>query len=351
LRFAANRSMNRLRFIFLILLCLPTAAMSQQAAATQPARARKIETPVISDALNSVLTFTTKIGTSPLYEVTGDQPFSGQALAADTIVFKPGSQLRFVGGSGDRSNRYIVAQRIIVQGSTSPPRITWASDDYQRLPPTLGKAGFGHLSGSEGVKGGSGEPGTLGNPGYAGRNAPTVYVVVGRIQGAPIIVDLRGQDGGTGGQGQAGGDGGPGRSGEAASNSVFGCSRGGGDGGDGGDGGNGGNGGTGGAGGSGGTLIVVGREGLVEELSETFLVNLPPGNPGPGGEPGPKGIGGPPGEGGSGNGFCSGGHGGKPGHDGIDGKVGVPGPTGEAGVFAYAPLTFQQMRNLGISPK
>ncbi len=345
--------MYRVGLIVLLTPCFAVAAIGQTLPSTtlHPAQARKLATPAISDALISVQAYIAKIGASHSYEITGDQAFSGQTLAADTIVFNPDSQLRFVGTWGDRAERYLVAQKIIVLQGHSPPRITWLNENDRRIPPAMGKAGPGRLAGSDGVKGGRGEPGSVGNPGYPGRSAPTVYIFVARIEGGPIIVDLPGQDGGKGGQGQSGGDGGPGRSGSQAVTGVFGCQHGAEDGGDGGDGGNGGNGGTGGAGGNGGTLIVVGRERLVEHLSESFVVNLLPGNPGPGGDPGAGGVGGPPGQGGGGNGTCPIGKSGNPGHSGTAGQLGISGSAGEPGFFAEAPLTDQQMKNLGLSAK
>jgi hypothetical protein len=345
--------MSRGWMICLVTLCFTAEIMAQAPnTATQNAGPRKLDTPQISEALTAVQTFVTNIGLSPSYSVTGDQVFSGQTLAAVTIVFSPDSQLRLVGTLGDRIDRYIIAQRIVVlPGGRNPPRITWGTVESERVPPPIGKAPSGGMSGSESGEGSPGAPGDAGNPGFPGRSAPNIYVFVARIEGGPILVDLPGQDGSKGGQGQSGGDGGPGRSGRPGYFSLAGCQRGGENGGNGGNGGDGGIGGTGGAGGNGGAIIVIGREGLVEQFSNNFAVNLLPGNPGPGGDGGVGGIGGPPGQGGGGRGNCSGGSPGNPGRNGKPGEIGRPGVAGESGLFAEAALTGQQMKNLGLSAK
>jgi hypothetical protein len=333
-----------------------TAGLLQTASPQQPAAPQTTESQTqfqelnatdVAESLKFAKTYT-DLGLSSPLTIDKERIFEGPALVVDTLVFQPGSRLVFAGTTGDHNGRYIVARTIRVLPGDSPV-ISWDRESsINRVPPVDVKAPAGSLGGGEGADGTSGSDGQTGNPGYPGRNAPTLYIFAKRVEGGPIIVDLRGQDGGVGGQGQPGGDGGLGRAGRQAVSGVVDCRSGGGTGGNGGKGGAGGKGGPGGRGGNGGTLIVGSSIALIEKSKAIFQVNITPGKGGPGGEGGPGGNGGVAGQGASANGLCSAGVAGSPGIRGGDGGRGDAGTDGVAGLFAITKLTDQQLKALAI---
>ncbi len=284
----------------------------------------------------------------------GTRVFPDPVLAAEQIVFEPGSRLEFESGGGfggDRGERYIAARTIRVLPGTPPPIITWRrGGDSSFLPLPVGKAAPGPIGAREGADGGRGDTGQIGNPGYPGRSAPTLYMFVGQVVGGPLLVDLQGMDGQVGGVGQIGGDGGIGGTGSASVASPFDCRSAGGNGGRGGQGGAGGQGGTGGRGGNGGQLVIVSTEPGLKVALAALTVKVDPGRGGPGGSGGHGGEGGPGGQGGSGSGFCKGGEPGPTGEAGPSGPPGETGPDGAPGVLASTIFTAQQLNKaLGSS--
>jgi hypothetical protein len=171
---------------------------------------------------------------------------------------------------------------------------------------------------------------SAGTPGTDGRSAGTVSLrVLGHVVG-PLMVTLRGQDGGRGGPGAIGAPGPPGNRGADAVKGLFDCRAGGQDGSPGGKGASGGAGLPGGAGGAGGALILraAAARDHAQIISDPEPQGGAPGQGGPGGEGGPGGAGG---QGGSGDGFCSGGHAAATGPQGDHGPSGAAGSPGAKG--------------------
>lgn len=309
---------------------------------------RDLKAPEVMESLRLVRGYT-ELGLSREFRISGEVPFDGQVLTAETIVFAPGSRLVLSGSGplGDRSERYVVARTLRVIPGTPPPVITWARDPaVSHVPKVLApqKPDPGPIGGVDGAPGGPGTDGQTGNPGYPGRSAPTLFVLVARVEGGPLQVDIRGQDGGAGGEGQPGGDGGSGRSGHPGISGFIDCRSGGQDGGPGGKGGNGGTGGAGGRGGSGGTLVLLSTQPPLAAAQELFEIDVSPGKGGPGGAGGKPGDGGPGGLGGRGSGFCGGGHSGESGLPASGGLSGASGPDGVPGLFATTVLTDVQLQ-------
>jgi hypothetical protein len=271
--------------------------------------------------------------------IEGDRLFEDSVLVADRIVFRPGSKLVFGANiKGDRSARYIVARTIVVQPGPSPT-ITWFRGSALPDPPGFTtKAVPGAMGAVDGAPGAEGTTGATGNPGFPGRSAPTLYVFASRIEGGPIEVNLRGQDGGRGGAGQDGGDGGLGRAGRRAVASLIDCRSPGEDGGRGGAAGNGGQGGPGGRGGSGGLFILVTTTRSLATAKAAFSVDVAAGSGGPGGTPGKPGQPGPGGAGGATVARCMGGNPGPSGAAGQPGTNGVTGAGGAPGVLAVVDM-------------
>jgi hypothetical protein len=296
-----------------------------------------------------------RLGVSKPFIVEGEQTFrAGSVLIASEIVFRPGSKLILApayASKGAEQAVYVIARRIVVEPSQSPPVITWSGGAVaQSVPPPAGKAAPG-AAGYDGAPGGRGADGVSGSAGTPGRSPPVLHIATKEIVGARLAVDWRGQDGGAGGAGQAGGDGGRGGSGRPASSSIFDCRRGSGDGGRGGDGGNGGAGGLGGRGGDGGLFILLAMAKDVPQLAEKIQLDVSPGEAGSNGMPGArgeKGLGGergraaPP--------YCS--DGARKGDEGNHGQVGAVteqlAASGAVGSIAIGELTETQARAVGI---
>jgi len=192
--------------------------------------------------------------------------------------------------------------------------------------------------GSQGAFAGApGLPGLPGNSGVDGEGGGAVIIFANNFSG-PLLIDLRGQDGGSGGQGGVGGNGLKGFKGEDASSGAFGCNHGGGGGGRGGNGGQGGFGGSAGKGGDGGLLgfFYVNSTSIDPPKNpQTTLLGGAPGNPGQGGTGGAPGDGG---EGGNGSGFCGGGPKGSPGSAGGAQGPGAPAAAGVNGSIQLIKL-------------
>jgi hypothetical protein len=279
--------------------------------------------------------------------IKGVRAFDSNVLAANVLTLEPRSRLIFTSGAGDRTERYILVRTLRVPGPDST--ITWDREPAsQRIVAPIGKALPGAMGGREGLDAAPGPDGLTGNPGYPGRSAATIYLVVNRIEGGPIELDLRGQDGGEGGIGQTGGDGGLGRAGNRAL-AVFGiCQAPAGSGGNGGQGGNGGSGGEGGRGGNGGTLVLLAPAADLERIAAQIRVDVRPGKGGAGGPGGEPGRGGEGGAAGRAESPCAPGQPGKDGANGQRGQQGTSGPDGQPGVFAKTALTEQQIRTLQL---
>jgi hypothetical protein len=314
---------------------------------------KRVDSPQLIQPANVVRSMA-GIGLSKEFEVKGDVFVAGPAIVADTIVFHPGSRLLFASGeqaTGDRTDRYLAARTIRVLPGASPPVITWARTEAARAGVTSpGKAAPGPIGSTEGADGGRGADGHGGNPGLPGRSAPTVYAFVGRVQGGPIAVDLKGQGGGPGGSGETGGDGGIGRTGRSALFVLGICQSPGGNAGAGGAGGKGGRGGSGGRGGNGGSFVLISTNGALPSVERQFKVDVTGGKGGPPGPPGQGGGPGPSGEGGGGGGVCPPGQAASPGPPGPQGDAGESGSDGAEGLFATTPFSDQQFnRALGGS--
>lgn len=252
----------------LVSLCAVTQCGAQS---NEP---QKLSGPEITDALQLARTYSNDI--FPQFVVDKARPFNQRALPVRELIFNPGSKLILTGSFGDRSDRYIIAETIKILGGREKPSITWERDVPLPDAPEIGTAPSGYPSGGDGSPGTAGTDGQVGNPGFPGRNAPTLYIFVHNIEaqniGEPaLMIDLRGQDGGTGGPGQRGGDGGNGRAGRPGVSSAFDCRSGGQIGGAGGNGGNGGRGGPGGRGGNGGVLIIA----SVSSTTSKYLICSP----------------------------------------------------------------------------
>lgn len=295
-------------------------ALDGGARALQPADVTSAATAIKQNAVPAI--------TPGDYVIDGEKRFNGWFLSAERIVFKANSKLIFTKSALDaRPNFFILAKEIVAEDQQQPGSITWERPALP-APPDSGTAAAGEDNGSkESVVGGRGTDGKVGNAGQAGRDAPSLTLTTLSVKG-PVIVDLRGQDGGPGGKGQGGGRGGGGGYGTPASASGVDCRRGAGDGGAGGAGGNGGKGGPSGNGGRGGTFTLITSDENMAAASRLLRVDLGAGQPGSA-----------PGEGGDAGGGGSGGRRGqeaKPyckddGKNGAQGAAGQTGPRGDLG--------------------
>ena len=332
-------------------LALIVAVLSQQigsrsAAEIQKADPHRISGTQVFEAIK-LLTSYAEIGL-PLEDVIrGERTFDGTVMAATTLTFEPASKLIFAPAVGDRTDRFVFVRTLRLAGVGGT--ITWErAASIQRTVAPGGKAPPGELGGGEGGHGKDGPDGQPGNPGYPGRSAPTIYLVVNRIEGGPLEVDLRGQDGGDGGRGQTGGDGGFGRPGARGVALLGLCRQPPGDGGNGGRAGNGGRGGEGGRGGNGGTFVLLAPEAALEKMAAMMYVDIRPGKggePGKGGDPGDPGL---PGSPGRNEAPCAAASPGKPGEKGNEGPVGPVASDGEPGIFVKTALTDHQVRSLQL---
>lgn len=270
------------------------------------------------------------------FVVEGNKPLGLPVLAAEEVIFKPGSRLLVSASHGGDPAVYIIANKITVEGKAS---ISWRRDLPIDVPPPRAKApsgAFGRADGEKGERGYNGEPGNIG---FSGAAAPTLFVVARDIGPGALTIDLRGQDGGQGGRGQEGGDGGNGANGFPGSQSLFDCKQGPGRGGDGGNGGDGGPGGMGGEGGNGGDVYLLTS---AEANVDNVAVYNSGGRGGTGGQAGFGGRPGRPGRGGHTLGpFCrSAGENGSEGTAGVNGQpsVGRDGRSGTVGRFFTSRL-------------
>lgn len=330
-------------------LLLPLALQqigSRSASEIQKASAQEIPGTQVLEAVRMLSSYA-EVGL-PLEDViTGDRTFDGTVMAANTITFEPGARLIFAPAVGDRTERFVFVHtlRLSSVGGT----ITWdRARATDRPVASVGKAPPGETGGGEGADGKAGPDGQPGNPGYPGRSAPTIYLVVNRIEGGPLEVDLRGQAGGDGGKGQTGGDGGLGRPGWHGTALLGLCRTPPGNGGSGGAAGNGGRGGEGGRGGSGGTFILMAPDAVLEKMAALMYVDVRPGPGGVGGEGGEPGRPGEPAPAGRNEPPCPATSPGNPGTTGVRGAQGPPGPDGEEGLFVKTPLTDKQVRSLQL---
>lgn len=251
--------------------------------------------------------------------------YDSNLIFSNSISFSEGSTLFFSDNAISDGYIYIVANDLSISGNAS---ITWGRRDGDApMPPPRGKAPSGTLGRGFGEAGGPGMVGQSGNVGYPGRSAPTLILVVTKIEGGKLSIDLKGENGGQGGTGESGGDGGPGGVGIPGSHSLIDCKQVGGPGGKGGDGGQGGNGGVGGRGGNGGDVFLLDFD---KSAKDHFEISNPGGSGGPGGQPGAGGNPGSSGRGGQeARPFCSGG---SPGFRGTPGLPGAEGPAGDNGL-------------------
>lgn len=319
---------------------------SRSAAEIQKADAQKIPATQVLEAIRLLTTYA-DVGL-PLEDVIkGDRTFDGTVMAANTLTFEPGGRLIFAPAVGDRTDRFVFVRTLRLAGVGGT--ITWdRTQSMQRSVAPVGKAPPGEIGGGEGADGKAGPDGQPGNPGYPGRSAPTIYLVANRIEGGPLEIDLRGQDGGDGGKGQTGGDGGLGRPGSRAVALLGLCRTAPGNGGNGGRAGNGGRGGEGGRGGNGGTFVLLAPEAALEKMASLMYVDIRPGKGGDGGKGGEPGQPGEAGSAGRTESPCASASPGKPGAKGEQGPEGPDGADGEPGLFVKTALTEQQIRSLQL---
>lgn len=256
------------------------------------------------------------------YVVEGEKRFNGWFLSAERIVFKANSKLVFSKDAlAARPNFFILAREVVVEDQQQPGSITWERSPVS-VPGEVGSAAAGADNGAkESVAGGNGQSGAMGNAGQAGRDGPSLTLTTLSVKG-PLVIDMKGQDGGPGGKGQSGGRGGGGGYGTPASQSAVDCKRGAGDGGPGGSGGAGGKGGPSGNGGRGGTFTLITSDDNMAAASRLLKVDVsggqPGAQPGSGGDAGPGGSGGRRGQ--EAKPYCK-----------DDGRVGAAGPAGAPG--------------------
>jgi hypothetical protein len=280
------------------------------------------------------------------YVVTGTKKFDGWFLKADRIVFEPGATLVFSRTAlSNRRQFWVVAKELVVKDQANPGTITWEQGDPPSPPQAPGEAPPGKNGPQDGAAGLPGNEGTKGSPGLTGANAPQITLVVLKVPGSGVIVNLTGGNGGQGGPGMKGGRGGTGAKGHPASQIGFGCNRGAGNGGSGGGGGKGGPGGDGGVGGAGGTFLLVSEAEILPSLTQKFRVKVAAGTGGSGGQGGQGGDGGPGGPGGQeARPYCRGnGSQGANGGPGGSGSVGSPGGVGQEGDFTIGGATKEQL--------
>jgi hypothetical protein len=269
-------------------------------------------------------------------------------VAAKTIVFPSNSQIVLARSPKGTDAGFTFVAQVLDAGNNS--RLEWLSPlSPSTTPPPRKRALDGYAGRIDGEAGGRGTDGEPGNPGYRGASAPTLTIIVGKITGGILTIDLRGQDGGPGGDGQDGGNGGAGNKGRRGVDNALGCSRGGDRGGDGGKGGAGGPAGIGGDGGDGGSIVILAQDPNALDHIRVFNAAGKPGKPG---NPGNPGQGGPPGDGADGSVFCSGGGPGNRGSvgDGAPGLGTLAGRSGIAGTYVAAPLDVDTSNALQLPP-
>lgn len=291
------------------------------------------------------------IGLAKEFVVSGDMPHDSYFLGAETIRFKPGARLIFSDKALKVRNNLIVAAKTIVnEDQAKPGVITWARGTGPAAsPPQSGQAPAGPHGAGHGQSGGAGSNGAQGNGGIGGQDAPNLTLFMISANGAPPVIDLRGQPAGKGGAGQKGGDGGVGHQGAPASSTLFDCRSGAGYGGNGGPGGNGGQGGRGGIGGRGGTVTLVSLPTAFPALLQLVRTDVSGGDGGEGGDGGSGGGGGPGGaQGAPSLPFCRD----EPSRRGANGPSGQPGSKGDMGAVGlqgdatYTTLTQEAFNRL-----
>ncbi|CAH1689116.1 conserved exported hypothetical protein [Hyphomicrobiales bacterium] len=333
------------------LLCAVSSLCIAGAALAQDGKPKEVpSSSVVSDA-KEVRESVALIGLTPEFVVSGDVLYDSYFVGADVIRFKPGAKLIFSDKALKVRNNLIFAAKTIVNEDQSKPGIiTWSRGEGPAAsPPHSGQAPGGPHGNSDGESGGPGSNGAPGNPGLTGQSAPNLTVFMLSAEGAPPIVDLRGQRGGKGGTGQQGGDGGVGRQGAPASASAVGCKSGAGRGGNGGAGGTGGQGGRGGVGGKGGTFTIVSLPTAFPALISLVRADVAGGEGGDGGEGGALGKGGPEGsQGAKALPYCKDepGRRGKRGVDGAKGGIGLQGGGGLTGDINYTTLSREAFNQL-----
>ncbi len=346
---------QRTRFaVGLTALALIGVSLGGRAAAGEAARSDLSATPSL--AAVECLTYSqerglfSQLGTA--YEVLDDQFARSDAIVASEIVFGADSRLVFPRmeyskrGPSHCADLYFVVADRLTSDEAAAATITWDRAFPADPPLDRGWAPAGAGGVAPGEDGSDGSPGGPGNAGRDGAHAPNLLVILGELTG-PLSLDLRGQDGGTGGVGQSGGPGGAGASGRAAVPGLLDCRKGPGAGGDGGDGGLGGRGGRGGNGGLGGTVIVIAPEEQAATIDELLDVTVDGGAAGEGGAPGIGGTEGRAGREGRATPPCrSARRDGKTGQRGGDGVEGEDGDPGESGDYYLLPLPAEQFEEV-----
>lgn len=288
------------------------------------------------------------------YDVEGDYFLFTSVVIADrlnllgnaSLVFSRDTVLQSKAARQCEPAVYVVSSEMNLQGGLAT--VTWDRAPNERIPLDRGQAPAGASAVAPGESGSDGSAGAPGNSGFAGRSAPTIYLVLTTVTGDKLTLDFQGEVGGVGGVGQTGGNGGSGRQGRSASKTPFGCKRGPGAGGNGGNGGDGGPGGVGGDGGDGATVVVITTNGNEAHVRNSLSVNIA------GGQGGPGGPGGEPGRGGKGASegvaqrpYCRpAGQDGQMGEDGLVGDSGSSGQNGLDGDYFLLALPDEEFEGL-----
>lgn len=242
--------------------------------------------------------------------------------------------------SADSKYLVLIAEKVAIGRNVT---FTW---DRGELPvPTTpstpktpeDRGGSSKLDGLD-KRGRDGRNGDSGGKGWPGKDAPQLEIWTLELTGKPQV-ELMGQTGGDGGNGGSGGNGGRGGKGRTAIRqytTILGkeipipgaWAQGPGHGGPGGKGGNGGRGGDGGDGGNGGRFCLYTTQASIDQLSDSFYIDVSGGTGGEHGEGGQEGKGG---AGGAGGHHPGGGRNGSPGPRGFNGNDGSDGTNGQPG--------------------
>lgn len=326
------------------LLCAVSSLCIAGAALAQDTKPKEVPSSSIVGDAKEVQESIALIGLAPEFVVSGDYLYDSYFVGAEVIRFKPGAKLIFSEKALKLRNNLIFAAKTIVnEDQGRPGTITWARGEGPAAsPPQSGQAPGGPHGAGDGASGGAGANGAPGNEGITGQTAPNLTLFMISAEGAPPVIDLRGQAGGKGGGGQQGGNGGVGHQGAPASSTAFDCRRGAGYGGNGGAGGSGGQGGRGGSGGKGGTLTLVSLPTAFPALLNLVRTDVSGGAGGDGGAGGEAGVGGPGGaQGAKALPFCRDepGRRGAPGPGGQVGGIGMQGAVGIQGDYTFTSLT------------
>jgi hypothetical protein len=291
-----------------------------------------------NDIPSNVLAAIQAAAACDLYAVTGTENYDSTILKTGELQFDSGAMLQLT--QVDAPFLVICARQVLFRGAQPKATITCAMN-ATALAGNPGKVGTqGQRGGPNGELGADGGPGAPGTPGQS-RALPIIYFLTEQLVAQPGVpvnwtdfcLSVGGIDGGAGGPGGNGGDGGAGGPGRAGKDGLLSCEVSATSGGIGGRGGTGGPGGPGGNGSDGASLVYVGPDAALAQMSFVKVINTG-GNPGVGGTRGRGGTGGQGGPSGAGTNFCVPSNPGYNGPNGVDGADGVSGQAGQKGTIS-----------------